>query len=283
MILKLEDVRKEYPQFRLDVSLELQEGSVTGLVGQNGAGKSTTFKAVLDLIRPDAGSIEIFGKDHRSLSREDKEDIGVVLSDAGFSGYLTIRQLLSVLGAFYSRFDRADFQRQCRRFGLPENQRIREFSTGMTARLKLLVALSHQPRLLILDEPTAGLDVSARQEIVDMLREYMETDGRAILISSHIAGDLEHFCDDIYVIHQGEICLHEDMDVILDNYAVMKVGDAEYEALEKEYLLRVKRESFGYSCLTNEKQFYMENYPRIVMERGSIDEVLLMMIGGEKR
>lgn len=282
-MLEMNGVKKSYPQFRLDVSLKLREGCVTGLVGQNGAGKSTTFKAILDLIRPDQGTIEIFGKDHRSLSREDKEDIGVVLSDAGFSGYLSVKQLLSVLGAFYSRFDRAEFLEQCKRFGLPENQKIKEFSTGMSAKLKLLTALCHKPRLLILDEPTAGLDVAARQEILDMLREYMETEGRAVLISSHNAGDLEHFCDDIYVIHQGRICLHEDTDVILDNYGVLKVSSEEYETLEKQYLIRVKRESFGYSCLTNEKQFYMENYPQIVMERGGIDEVLLLMIGGETK
>ena len=151
----------------------------------------------------------------------------------------------------------------------------------MKAKLNVLLALSHGSRLLLLDEPTAGLDVVAREEILDLLREYMEIPGRSIVVSSHISGDLEHFCDDLYMIHEGKIVLHEETDRILEEYGFLKVSDQEYEALDKEYLLRVRKEPFGYSCLTDQKHYYLENYPEIVVEKGSVDEVITMLVKGE--
>lgn len=281
MVLKLDRVRKIYPEFELDCSLELHRGCVTGLIGQNGAGKSTTFKAILDLIHIDGGNIQIFGKDVRRFETADKENIGVVLADAGFSGYLNVRQIISVMSRFYKKFDREDFVSKCKQWGLPMDKKLKEFSTGMYAKLKLLAAMSHGAQLLILDEPTAGLDVVARHELLDVLREYMEDERNAVLISSHISGDLEHFCDDIYMIHNGRIQMHEETDAILDSYGLIKISEREYETLEKKYLLKMKKEGFGYSCLTNEKQFYQENYPGLVIEKGNIDEVLTMMARGE--
>lgn len=153
----------------------------------------------------------------------------------------------------------------------------------MKAKLKVLAAISHDAKLLILDEPTAGLDVVARDELLDMLREYMEQDeNRSILISSHISSDLETLCDDIYMIHEGKIVLHEDTDLLLSDYALLKVDAKQYESLDKQYLLRVRKENFGYSCLTNQKQFYLENYPQVAVEKGSIDEVITMIIRGKE-
>lgn len=281
MILELDRVRKEYPQFSLDCSLKLHPGCVTGLIGQNGAGKSTTFKAILDLIHVDGGSIRIFGKDYRELGIREKEDIGVVLSNAGFSGYLTVKNLIPVMSRLYHKFDKRDFLEKCGRFELPMDKKLKEFSTGMYAKLKLLIAMSHDAKLLILDEPTAGLDVLAREEMLDILRGYMEDETHSVLISSHISGDLEHFCDDIYMIHQGKIVLHEEVDTILDQYGILKADPKQYGILDRRYLLRVKKENYGYCCLTDQKRFYQENYPQVVTEKGSIDEVLTMMVRGE--
>ena len=264
-----------------DVSLEINDGGVTGLIGPNGAGKSTTFKVILGLIHMDGGNAELFGKPVQKLTVKDKERIGVVLSDSGFSGYLTVRDVTAVLRNMYPCFEQAYFEKQCEKFKLPMNKKIKEFSTGMKAKLNVLLALSHDSRLLILDEPTAGLDVVAREEILDLLREYMEIPGRSIVISSHISGDLEHFCDDLYMIHEGKIVLHEETDRILEEYGFLKVSEQEYEALDKEYLLRVRKESFGYSCLTNQKNYYLENYPGIIVEKGSVDEVISMLVKGE--
>lgn len=280
-MLKIENLTKNYGDFFLDCSLEVKTGQITGLIGQNGSGKSTTFKSILGLVYPDGGNISIFGKDYRNLTVEDKEKIGVVLSDSGFSGYLRIEDIIPVLENLYHAFDKSFFLDQVHRFQLPLDKQIKDFSTGMKAKLKVLVAISHNAKLLILDEPTAGLDVIARDELLEMLREFMEKDeNRSILISSHISGDLESLCDDLYMIHNGKIILHEDTDILLSDYGLLKVNEDQYDEIDKHYILRVKKESFGYSCLTNQKQFYVENYPMITVEKGTIDEVITMMIRG---
>ena len=282
-MLKIDHLRKNYTNFSLDCSLTVMPGCITGLIGQNGAGKSTTFKAVLGLISTDGGNVTLLGKDIRNFTAADRQNLGVVLSDSGFSGYLTISDILPVLGSLYEHFDKTFFMEQVQKAELPLRKQIREFSTGMRAKLKVLVAISHNARFLILDEPTAGLDVIARDELLDLLREYMEADlERSILISSHISSDLESLCDDIYMIHEGHIVLHEETDVLLSDYALLKMSGEQYNALDKQYILRVKKETYGYSCLTNQKQYYMENYPGIAIERGNIDEVITMMIRGER-
>ena len=283
-MLKVEHLKKQYDNFSLDCSLELMPGCVTGLIGQNGAGKSTTFKAILGLISTDGGNITILGKDIKDFTAKDKEDLGVVLSDSGFSGYLKIKDIIPVLQNMYTKFDTSFFMEQVQRFQLPMNKQIKDFSTGMKAKFKVLVAISHNAKLLILDEPTAGLDAIARDELLEMLREFMEKDEeRSILISSHISSDLETLCDTLYMIHDGKIILHEDTDVLLSDYALLKVDAEQYRELDKQFILRTKKEAYGYSCLTNQKQYYMENYPKIVIEKGTIDEVITMMIRGAEQ
>lgn len=280
-MLKIENLQKNYDRFHLDCSLEVMPGCITGLIGQNGAGKSTTFKAALGLISTDGGTIRIFGKDIKELNKKDKEKIGVVLSDSGFSGYLSIKDIVPVLANMYDGFEKAYFLEQCEHFGLPVDKKIKEFSTGMKAKLKTLAAVTHGATLLILDEPTAGLDVVARDELLQLLREYMEKDEHnAILISSHISSDLEGLCDDLYMIHEGNMILHEDTDILLSDYAVLKVKEEQLAKLDKQYVLKAKKEVFGYSCLTNQKQFYIDNYPELTIEKGSIDELIMIMIRG---
>lgn len=282
-MLKIEHLKKNYDTFSLDCSLELRPGYVTGLIGQNGAGKSTTFKAVLGLIAIDGGTITILGKDIREFTAKDREKLGVVLSDSGFSGYLRIKDLIPILENLYEKFDKTFFVEQAERFRLPPDKQIKDFSTGMKAKLKLLAAISHDAKLLILDEPTAGLDVIARDELLELLREFMEQDEeRSVLIGSHISGDLESLCDDLYMIQDGKIVLHEDTDVLLSEYALLKVDEEQYEKLDKQYILRVKKETYGYSCLTNQKQFYIENFPKIAIEKGTVDEVISLMVRGNE-
>ena len=281
-MLKLENVKKQYKDFTLDCYLQVKEGCITGLIGANGAGKSTTFKVILGLVHMDGGNAELFGPPVQRLTVKAKDRIGEVLSDSGFSGYLTVRDVTAVLRNMYPCFEQAYFEKQCEKFKLPMNKKIKEFSTGMKRKLQVLAAISHGADFLILDEPTAGLDVLARDEMLTMLREYMETEGRSILISSHISSDLEDFCDDIYMIDDGNIVMHEETDTLLNEYGLLKVREEQYEKLDKSYIIRSKKENFGYSCLTNEKQFYEENYPDVVIEKGSIDELIMMMIRGEK-
>ncbi len=281
MLVQLDHVIKKYGSFTLELNMQIPENRIIGLIGANGAGKSTTFKLMIGLIRPDQGNAEVFGRNATDLGAEEKQKIGVVFSDSGFSEYLRVQQLIPVMKRFYPDFPEKEFRKRCERFKIPLNKQIKDFSTGMKAKLNVLLALSHDSRLLLLDEPTAGLDVVAREELLDLLREYMEIPDRSIVISSHISGDLEHFCDDLYMIHEGKIVLHEETDRILEEYGFLKVSEQEYEVLDKEYLLRVRKESFGYSCLTDQKNYYLENYPGLVVEKGSVDEVISMLVKGE--
>lgn len=282
-MLKINGLVKKYGDFTLDCTMEVRKGCITGLVGENGAGKSTTFKAALGLISYDAGEISLLGKEPAALTEKDKEKLGVTLAESGFSGYLKVKDIVPVLNAMYPEFDRSGFLNLCSKFGVPLDKYIKEFSTGMKAKLKVLAAITHNADFLIMDEPTTGLDVMARDRILNLFRVYMEEDeNRSILISSHISSDLEGLCDDIYMIHNGQIILHEETDVLLNEYGLIKADENQYRKLEKEYILRVRKETFGYACLTSQKQYYMENYPDLVVEKGSLDEVITMMIGGEK-
>lgn len=281
MLLQVEQMKKQYGTFKLDVSLRVEEGQVIGLVGANGAGKSTTFKAILGLIHMDGGSCKLFGKPADALSEKEKEQLGVVMAEAGFSGYLTVKDILPVLKAMYADFSSKEFEEQCRRFQIPLDKKIRELSTGTKAKLKVLVAISHNAKLLILDEPTAGLDVVMRGELLDMLRTYMEDGTKGIIISSHISGDLEGLCDELYMIDGGEIVLHEETDVLLSEYGVIKATEAQYEKMDKSYLQKVKKEAFGYCCLTAQRTYYVENYPDLTVEKGSVDEVMMLMLRGK--
>lgn len=283
MLLKLENVKKTYGSFELDCTMEIKKGQVTGLVGRNGAGKSTTFKSVLGLVFPDSGSIEMFGKKLSEITPEDKEQLGVVLAEANACEMFTPKDMLPVLKAMYKSFSERDYLDKCKEYGIPMDKPLKEFSTGMKAKFKIIMAMTHGARLLILDEPTAGLDVVMRTELLDMLREYMDDEENAILISSHIATDLEGLCDDIYMIADGRIVLHEETDVLLSEYGVLKVTEEQYEKLEKEYVLATKKEKFGYLCLTNRKDFYQENYPQIAIEKGNIDDLIMMLGKGGRK
>ena len=281
-MIELTNLRKEYSHFELSCSMNIKPGTVTGLIGPNGAGKTTLLKSILGLAHIDGGSIIIFGKDIHTIDNSDRNRIGVVLSDAGFSDHLSIADIIRISSRLYTTFDEAWMRKKCKEFDLDESKAIRELSTGMRAKLYILCALSHYASLLILDEPTAGLDVIARNDILTLIREYMEHEPeRSVLISSHVSSDIESLCDDIIMINEGRIILHEDTDVLLDNYAVLRLSPSEYEQLDKHYILRVTKEPYGYQCLTDQKQFYYENYPGIAIERGGIDSLIQMMIRGD--
>lgn len=282
VMIRLEQAEKQYKNFHLDCSMEVQEGMVTGLIGPNGAGKSTTFRLLTGLAKPEAGRVQIFGKEISELTAEDRRKIGVVWSDAGFSGYLMGKDLIAVLKNMYPAFDENWFRKKCEEFHLPMDKKLKDFSTGMKAKLKVLSAVANgDARLLILDEPTAGMDVMVREQILDLLREFMMPGDRSILISSHISSDLEGFCDDVYLMNQGKIILHEDVDTLLEQYGILKVTTEQYDTLDKEYLLRVKKEDYGYACLTGQKDFYQENWPQIIVEKGTIDQIMTMMVEGK--
>ena len=216
-MLKVKNIKKNYDDFTLDCSLEVRPGCITGLIGQNGAGKSTTFKAILNLIHLDGGEIELFGKSATALTAADKQRLGVALSNSGFSGNLTISDISHILGAMYKKYDNGGFISQCRKFGLPLDKNVSDFSTGMKAKLKILVALSHRADFLILDEPTAGLDPKERIR-VKMLLQQLAKD-RIILIATHIVPDIENIAEAVLVLKDGSLLPQQTAEQLLAHYA----------------------------------------------------------------
>lgn len=286
-MIEISNIKKNYQNFRLECSLNIAPGRITGIIGANGAGKSTLFKAILGLINLDEGQIKIFGKDSRKLDVHDKEKLGVVLAESGFSEYLKVKALVPILKNMYPDFDKDMFLNKCNNFNIPLNKMIKDLSTGTKAKLKVIVAISHNAEILILDEPTAGLDVITRNEVLDIIRTYMEEEMRTVIISSHISSDLENLCDDIYMINDGKIILHEDMYKLLDLYGVIKANEEQYENLKsdtnyKNIVLCCEKEKYGYKCITNDRKYIVDNYPEIVIEKGNIDELIMVLVKGEK-
>lgn len=286
-MIEISNIKKNYQNFRLECSLNIAPGRITGIIGANGAGKSTLFKAILGLINLDEGQIKIFGKDSRKLDVHDKEKLGVVLAESGFSEYLKVKALVPILKNMYPDFNKDMFLNKCNNFNIPLNKMIKDLSTGTKAKLKVIVAISHNAEILILDEPTAGLDVITRNEVLDIIRTYMEEEMRTVIISSHISSDLENLCDDIYMINDGKIILHEDMYKLLDLYGVIKANAEQYKNLKsdtnyKNIILCCEKEKYGYKCITNDRKYIVDNYPEIVIEKGNIDELIMVLVKGEK-
>ena len=205
MLLSLKNLQKNYPGFSLDVSMEIEEGQITGLIGANGAGKSTTFKVILGLVHSDAGEIRLFNKDMEQISKKEKADIGATLSDSGFSNCLTVKQIVHILTETYEKFDREMFEKRCSLFSIPMDKKLKEFSTGMKAKLKVLTATSFDARLLVLDEPTAGLDPRGRDEVLDQVSALQRSRGITVILVSHSMEDVAKYVDRLIVMNQGEV------------------------------------------------------------------------------
>ena len=217
--LEINNLCKTYPGFSLDhLNLTLPSGCILGLIGENGAGKSTTIKLILDLLRPDSGSITLLGTEHTRLSRE---DIGVVLDEVGIPECLTASQVGKVMKNLFKNWDSARYSELLVQFSIPDGKIFKEFSRGMKMKLGIAVAMSHGAKLLILDEATSGLDPVVRDEVVTMLIEFTRSEGHSILISSHIVSDLEKLCDYIAFLHKGKLMLFEEKDVLLGKYGIV--------------------------------------------------------------
>ena len=228
--LEINNLCKTYPGFSLDhLNLTLPSGCILGLIGENGAGKSTTIKLILDLIRPDSGSITILGTEHTRLSRE---DIGVVLDEVGIPECLTASQVGKVMKNLFKNWDSRRFDELLTQFSIPDGKIFKEFSRGMKMKLGIAVAMSHGARLLILDEATSGLDPVVRDELLDIFNDFTRDEGNSVLISSHIVSDLEKICDYIAFIHRGRLMLCREKDELLNEYAFVQGSREEIDALD---------------------------------------------------
>ena len=216
-MIRLDRVKKHYEHFDLDCSLRVLPGCVTGLIGKNGAGKSTMFRLLLGLSRRDSGTIEVFGRPVETLGVKEKADIGVVLADSGFSGYLTVRDLISILDQMYPEFRREEFRSRCIEYGLPLKKKIKEFSTGMKQKLQVLAAISHGAKLLVLDEPINGLDPVGIRQMRELFLSLSREFGMTLLVSSHILSEIEHVADRVGVLVDGSIAQEVSMNEVREN------------------------------------------------------------------
>ena len=278
-ILDIKNLTKMYDDFTLaDVNFTLPEGSIMGFIGENGAGKSTTIKLILDLIRRDSGEISIFGLDNIKDGNKIKEDIGVVFEESNLPENMTITDVSIVMRNIYKNWDNKVFNSFMKEFSLPVKKTIKEFSRGMKMKLSIAVALSHHAKLLILDEATSGLDPIVREEILDMFLEFIQDEEHSILASSHIISDLEKVADYITFIHRGRILFSESKDNLLCKYGILKCKAAEFEAIDKSIISGYRKSEFGVEALVLKDKIK----GRHIIDHASVEDIMLFSIKGER-
>ena len=248
--LEIKNLTKSYPGFTLDnLNLTLPSGCIMGLIGENGAGKSTTIKLILDMIHKDGGMIRILGKDNTDGIELTKEDIGVVLDEVGIPECLTVKQVGNVMKNTFRNWDDAEYARLAQKLALPDKKQFKEFSRGMKMKLGIAIALSHKAKLLILDEATSGLDPVVRDEVVEMFSDFTRDENHSILISSHIVSDLEKLCDYVAFLHKGKLLLCEEKDQLLAEYGLIHCTAEEIQNLPAEAIKYKKENPYGIEAM----------------------------------
>lgn len=248
--LEIRNLTKTYPGFQLqNLNLTLPSGCILGLVGENGAGKSTTIKLILDMIRKDSGTITLFGQDNQKNTVLTKQNIGVVLDEVGIPQFMTAGQIANIMRHTFKNWDDALFKDYLKKLALPADKAFKDFSRGMKMKMGIAVALAHHPKLLILDEATSGLDPVVRDEVVEMFGEFTRDENHAVLISSHIVSDLEKICDYIAFLHKGQLLLCEEKDVLLEEYGLVQCSKEQLEELDADAIKGKKVSPYGVQAL----------------------------------
>ena len=248
--IEIKDLCKTYPGFSLDhVNLTLPCGCIMGLVGENGAGKSTTIRLILDMIARDNGTITLLGKDNRENIRLLKEDIGVVLDEVGIPACLNPKQVGKIMANTFRNWEQAVYDSLLEKLAVPPEKPFKDFSKGMKMKLGIAIALSHRPKLLILDEATSGLDPVVRDEVLDLFSEFTREESHAVLISSHIVSDLEKICDYIAFLHKGRLLLCEEKDALKEKYGILRCSREELSALPPEAVIGRKETAYGVEAI----------------------------------
>ncbi len=277
--IEVKNVTKHYPGFTLDnISFTLPSGSILGLVGENGAGKSTTIRLILDAIPRDGGEIRVLGRDNRAKEFTSvKNDIGVVLDEAYFPEVLTARQINAVMKHTYANWSEDAFFRHLQAFAVPPKKAVKDLSRGMRMKLAIAVALSHNPKLLILDEATSGLDPLVRDEILDIFNDFTRDESRSVLFSSHIVSDLEKICDYIAFIHKGKLIFCEEKDRLLEEYALLRLPKARWQEVPPRAVVSKKETPYGGEALVRRSAV-----PAAwEVERTTLEDIILFMARGD--
>ena len=278
--IELTNLNKSYPGFDLkNISFNLPQGSILGLAGENGAGKSTTLKLIMNAIARDSGTIRVLGVDNQSAAFQAvKEDIGVVLDEAYFPEVLTPKNVASIMRHTYQRWDDRTFAAYLDRFSLPGGKAFQDFSRGMKMKFAIAVALSHAPKLLILDEATSGLDPMIRDEILDLFNDFTRNEEHSILLSSHIISDMEKICDYIAFLHRGSLILCEEKDRLLEEYALLKLSRTDFDAVPPEAVHGKKETPYGVEALV--KRSAVSSAFRL--EHTTLEDIILFLAREER-
>lgn len=274
-ILKINNVSKVFKRFKLEsVNISIKENCITGFLGKNGAGKTTLIKIILGLMRKDQGDIVYFN-DPNLKERDIKDRIGVVLDDGYFYDSLTLHQMKDLVSSTYSNWNEKKYQDYIKRFRLDGKQIIASLSKGMKMKYALSLALSHHADLLIMDEPTSGLDPEIRKELMDILKEYIQEDGKSVLFSTHITSDLERIADEIIIINDGEIIEEIDKDELLEEYRLIKGNNEVLERLNKDDLSLINKTKYGFSAITDKYEEIKKEIPEIMIEKTNLEDTFL--------
>lgn len=273
--LDLVNVTKRYRDFTLDhVNIQLPSGCIMGFIGENGAGKTTTIKLILDLIRRDEGTITILGEDNLTGMKTLRENLGVVMEDSFFPENLTAANVNQILKRVYSTWNEGKFNALLKQFSIPDKKTIKEYSKGMKMKLSIAAALSHDSRLLILDEATSGLDPIIRDEILDVFLEFIQDETHSIFISSHIISDLEKICDYITFIHKGEIIFSSNKDELLDSHGILKCSEADFKTVNPLAVKGYRKNHFGVEALVVKDMVEGD----FLIDHAGIEEIMLFHV-----
>ena len=282
MALELQGVTKQYGDFTLDhISFTVPKGSIVGLIGENGAGKSTTINAVLGLIHTQEGTVRLLGS--RGPEEVNREEMGVVFDGNNYPTMLTPRQMGKVFPGLYRSWDEEKYREILERFQIPANKKIKEFSKGMKMKYSIAVAFSHHVKLLILDEATSGLDPIMRDEVLDMLLEFIQDEDHAVLVSSHITSDLEKVADYIVFLHKGKIIFSSPKDDLLENYGIIKCSADQFAKIRKEDILSYRKLDCEWQVLVANRHEAKKKYPQALVVPASLDEIMLLYVKGEEK
>lgn len=253
--VEIRDLCKSYDGFSIDhLNLTLPSGCIMGLIGENGAGKSTTIKLILDMIKRDSGTISVLGKDNRENFHLTKEDIGVVLDEVGFSENINAVQIGKIMKLSFRNWDSGLYEQYLEKLDIPRKKVFRKLSKGMKMKLGIAAALSHAPKLLILDEATSGLDPVVRDEFMDMISEFTRNEGHSVLMSSHIVSDLEKICDYIAFLHKGKLLLCEEKDILFERYGIIRCSAQELSELDENALIGKKESAYGVEAIADREK-----------------------------
>lgn len=279
--IEIRGLCKRYKGFSLDdLNLDLPYGCVLGLAGENGAGKSTTIRLIMDALERDGGTVSVLGADNQSKEFLDlKEDIGVVLDETFVPEVINAKQLGKIMAGTYQNWDQSVYDGWIRRFDLPPDKKFKDYSRGMTMKLGIAAALSHRPRLLLLDEATGGLDPMVREELLEVFADFAAEEGHAVLLSSHIVSDLERICDYIAFLHKGRLVLCEEKDLLLDKYGILKCSREQLANIPEEAIHGRRVGTYGVEALV-EREFMPRD---AVVDRASLEDIILYMAKGEQK